>query len=109
MIPKRIKMGGWMITVEQVPGLRDHAEQVGSSLQADRRIGVEPSTHPADTIVHELIHFASYFLGVDIPEGWVLRTEAFLVMLIKDNPSAIRWIVDEIAGIVPPPKKKKKR
>ena len=104
-------MGGWMITIEPVPGLKDHAEQVGSSLQADRRIGVEPTSHPAETLVHELIHFAGYFLGVDVPEGWVLRSEAFIVMLIRDNPKAFRWIVDEIAGVdrkVKQPKKRKR-
>jgi hypothetical protein len=89
-LPRRIKVGAydWRIKVETEP-----SEDYGEANFDRAIITIWPANHQSPervvgTVLHELLHV----LDPDMEEETVLKLEACLISLFRDNPKLLNWI-----------------
>ena len=109
MRPRKVKIGSHDIKIHWVKRLSDASDRRGTACWEDKEVHLDPKKIPAETLIHELSHMVCWFLGIEDEEKVTVQSENTIAMLIRDNPSVMRWIVDEIAGPLPTKKKKKRK
>lgn len=93
--PKRVRVLGHTLRVEFTPQV-DEDDSAGS---IDYDIGVIkirnglPIDEQKSTLVHELLHGVSDGMGLEWKEARVQETERVVFALLRDNPTAVRWII----------------
>ena len=93
--PKRVRCLGHVLRVEFVPLIHE-GESVGIidyEAGAIRIQNAQPMDEQKSTLLHELIHGVSDGMGLEWDEDSVAETERVMFALLRDNPTAVRWII----------------
>lgn len=95
--PKRVRCLGHTLRVEFVTSI-DDGESAGIVDYEAGAIQIQDSLPPDErksTLLHELIHGTADGMGLEWEEDRVAETERVIFALMRDNPTAVRWMLSK--------------
>lgn len=88
VIPKKIKIGGLDISVEQVPGLAANRDRYGEYSFMEQKITIDqslPECKKAETLVHEILEAINGYLSLNLSHESITILGFIIFQVIRDN------------------------